>query len=133
MSTYPINRRRFLQSSAVVTLAASLPTLAASPANAAETMPVTASLLPRMPVRQVSTDLLDIGYHQAGPEGGRPVILLHGFPYDIHSYVDVVPLLAAQGFRVICRTCVATALHAFSMTRRRVQGNRRHWHKTYSI
>ncbi|MBP0588684.1 alpha/beta hydrolase [Paraburkholderia sp. LEh10] len=52
-------------------------------------------------VRQVRTDLLDIGYHEAGPAEGRPIILLHGFPYDIHSYVDVAPLLAAQGYRVI--------------------------------
>jgi pimeloyl-ACP methyl ester carboxylesterase len=52
-------------------------------------------------VRQVHTDLLDIGYHESGPAQGRPVILLHGFPYDIHSYVEVAPILAARGYRVI--------------------------------
>lgn len=57
--------------------------------------------LPTLSIRQVKTDLLDIGYHAAGPEDGRPVILLHGYPYDIHSYVDVAPMLAAQGYRVI--------------------------------
>ncbi len=57
--------------------------------------------LPVMAVRQVQTDTLDIGYHETGPENGRPVILLHGFPYDLHSSVDVAPMLAAQGFRVI--------------------------------
>lgn len=54
-----------------------------------------------MAVRQVSAGPLDIGYHETGPETGRPIILLHGFPYDIHSFVDVAPMLAAQGFRVI--------------------------------
>lgn len=54
-----------------------------------------------LPVRQIRTNLLDVGYHEDGPANGRPVILLHGFPYDIHSYVDVAPMLAAQGYRVI--------------------------------
>jgi pimeloyl-ACP methyl ester carboxylesterase len=42
-----------------------------------------------------------VGYAEAGPVNGHPVILLHGWPYDIHSYVDVAPMLAAAGFRVI--------------------------------
>ena len=42
-----------------------------------------------------------IGYAEAGPADGTPVILLHGWPYDIHSYVDVAPLLARPGYRVI--------------------------------
>ncbi len=58
--------------------------------------------LPRMgPVRTVSTDLLDIGYVEAGPADGPAVLLLHGYPYDIHSYIDVTPRLAAAGRRVI--------------------------------
>src|SRR5580658_4784599 len=57
--------------------------------------------LPYLPTRHIKTDLLDIGYHETGPENGHPVILLHGFPYDIHSYVDVAPMLAGQGYRVI--------------------------------
>ena len=52
-------------------------------------------------LRYVQTDLLDIGYHERGPATGPPVILLHGYPYDIHSYVDVAPLLARAGQRVI--------------------------------
>ncbi|MFZ6645988.1 alpha/beta fold hydrolase [Undibacterium sp. TJN25] len=95
MSENLFQRRRFLLSAAAGTAALALPSLtpafAASPSGPA----------PVLPVRQVSTDLLDIGYHEAGPENGRPVILLHGFPYDIHSYVDVAPMLAAQGYRVI--------------------------------
>ncbi|GAS87345.1 alpha/beta hydrolase [Mycolicibacterium brisbanense] len=53
------------------------------------------------PVKQVNAGLLDVGYAELGPPDGQPVILLHGWPYDIHSYVDVAPALAAQGYRVI--------------------------------
>lgn len=53
------------------------------------------------PVRQIDAGVLNVGYVEAGPAGGTPVILLHGFPYDIHSYVEVAPLLAAAGYRVI--------------------------------
>jgi pimeloyl-ACP methyl ester carboxylesterase len=44
---------------------------------------------------------LNVGYAEAGRSNGSPVILLHGWPYDIHTYVDVAPLLAAKGYRVI--------------------------------
>ncbi len=58
--------------------------------------------LPRLePLRHVRTGVLDIAYHEAGPGDGEVVLLLHGFPYDIHSYVDVIPLLASAGRRVI--------------------------------
>jgi pimeloyl-ACP methyl ester carboxylesterase len=53
------------------------------------------------PVKQINAGVLNIGYVEAGPADGRPVILLHGFPYDIHSFVEVTPLLAAEGYRVI--------------------------------
>jgi len=53
------------------------------------------------PLKQIDAGDLNIGYAEAGPAGGRPVILLHGWPYDIHSFVDVAPLLASAGFRVI--------------------------------
>jgi pimeloyl-ACP methyl ester carboxylesterase len=52
-------------------------------------------------IQQLSTDVLDIGYHAAGPENGRPVVLVHDFGYDIHSFVDVAPRLAAAGYRVL--------------------------------
>jgi pimeloyl-ACP methyl ester carboxylesterase len=58
--------------------------------------------LPRLgPVRHVRTDVLDVGYVELGPPEGEPVLLLHGFPYDIHSYVDVGPRLVTAGHRVI--------------------------------
>jgi pimeloyl-ACP methyl ester carboxylesterase len=53
------------------------------------------------PLRQIDAGVLSIAYYEAGPADGPAVMLLHGFPYDIHSYVDVAPLLAAQGCRVI--------------------------------
>jgi len=53
------------------------------------------------PIRQIQAGELDIGYYEAGPADGIPVLLLHGYPYDIHSYVEVAPMLAARGCRVI--------------------------------
>jgi pimeloyl-ACP methyl ester carboxylesterase len=53
------------------------------------------------PLRQIEAGVLEIGYHEAGPADGPVVLLMHGFPYDIHSFVDVVPILAAQGCRTI--------------------------------
>jgi pimeloyl-ACP methyl ester carboxylesterase len=53
------------------------------------------------PVQQVDAGLLNVGYAEAGPPGGPAVLLLHGWPYDIHSFVDVAPLLASAGYRVI--------------------------------
>jgi pimeloyl-ACP methyl ester carboxylesterase len=58
--------------------------------------------LPRLgPVQTVRTELLEVGYVEAGPPDGEVVLLLHGFPYDVHSYVDVLPRLAGAGQRVI--------------------------------
>ena len=53
------------------------------------------------PIRQVDAGVLDVGYVDAGPPDGPVVVLLHGWPYDIHSYSEVTPLLAAAGYRVI--------------------------------
>ncbi len=53
------------------------------------------------PLRTVDAGVLNIAYYEAGPADGPAVMLMHGFPYDIHSYVDVAPQLAAQGCRVI--------------------------------
>ncbi|MET8400680.1 alpha/beta hydrolase [Streptomyces sp900116325] len=52
-------------------------------------------------LKQIKAGLLDIGYAELGPAHGPVVICLHGWPYDIHSFVDVAPLLAAEGYRVI--------------------------------
>src|SRR5260370_40267196 len=69
----------------------------APPAN-----PARASASQRMePLRHVDAGVLSIAYYEQGPADGPVVVLLHGFPYDIHSYVDVAPMLAAQGCRAI--------------------------------
>ena len=52
-------------------------------------------------LKQSDAGPLNVGYAEAGPADGPPVLLLHGWPYDIHSYVDVAPILAAAGYRVI--------------------------------
>jgi pimeloyl-ACP methyl ester carboxylesterase len=53
------------------------------------------------PLRQVDAGLLNVGYVDTGPADGPAVVLLHGWPYDIHSYAEVAPLLAAEGYRVV--------------------------------
>ena len=53
------------------------------------------------PVKQIEAGVLNTGYVEAGPADGPAVVLLHGWPYDIHSFADVTPALAAAGYRVI--------------------------------
>lgn len=53
------------------------------------------------PIKQIDAGVLNVGYAEAGPVDGPAVMLFHGWPYDIHTYVDVAPLLAAKGYRVI--------------------------------
>jgi pimeloyl-ACP methyl ester carboxylesterase len=53
------------------------------------------------PLEQIEAGLLHVGYAEAGPADGPAVLLLHGWPYDIHSYAEVAPQLAAEGYRVI--------------------------------
>jgi pimeloyl-ACP methyl ester carboxylesterase len=52
-------------------------------------------------LNQIEAGVLNVGYAELGPVGGQPVLLLHGWPYDIHSFVDVGPILAGAGYRVI--------------------------------
>ena len=103
-------RRGFLGTSAagaVSIAAAQLVTIGAAEAQASKAKPAD---LPKIrpganssfaPLKQVEAGVLTIGYAEAGPADGPTVILLHGWPYDIYSYVDVAPLLAAVGYRVI--------------------------------
>jgi pimeloyl-ACP methyl ester carboxylesterase len=72
------------------------------------------------PIKQIDAGLLNVGYVEAGPADGRAVVLLHGWPYDIHSYVDVAPLLASKGYRVIVpflRGYGTTRFHSSGMFR----------------
>src|SRR3984885_13900632 len=76
-------------------------TAADSGSGQTATPPRAASTHRLEPLRSVEAGVLDIAYYEEGPADGPAVVLLHGFPYDIHSYVDVAPLLAAKGCRVI--------------------------------
>ncbi len=53
------------------------------------------------PIKQINAGLLNVGYAEAGPSKGSPVILLHGWPYDIYTYAEVMQILATKGYRVI--------------------------------
>jgi pimeloyl-ACP methyl ester carboxylesterase len=52
-------------------------------------------------IKQIEAGVLNVGYAEAGPANGRPIILLHGWPYDIHAFEEVAPILAGKGYRVI--------------------------------
>jgi hypothetical protein len=106
------DRRRFLRNSAITIVAAefammsstyALPDAQPSKTNRATGAPPTkpGTNTSFGPLKQVDAGLLNIGYAEAGPASGPAVILLHGWPYDIHSFVDVAPLLASEGYKVI--------------------------------
>ncbi|MGW1747708.1 alpha/beta fold hydrolase [Streptomyces sp. NPDC002092] len=98
-----INRRTFNTAMGLSTgaAAASLAGLQGA-SSAAPALATTAGAPTSFPsLKQVKAGLLDVGYAELGPAHGPVVICLHGWPYDIHSYVDVAPLLAAEGYRVI--------------------------------
>ncbi len=105
--SHEINRqRRLFFSAAAATLAATQLVLNGSAdAQPVPTMPVgTTGPLPNAsfaPLKQVNAGLLNVGYAEAGPADGPAVILLHGWPYDSYSFVEVAPLLASKGYRVI--------------------------------
>src|SRR5688572_14714611 len=82
------DRRRIVAAGAATLAAAALPKARAAGS-------------PYGPLKQVHAGVLDVGYAEAGPATGKPVVLLHGWPYDIHTYADVAPLLASAGFRAI--------------------------------
>ena len=100
-------RRRFMGSAALAVAATQLGFLgsaSAQPGDGASTdipaiKPGTHSSFGS--IKQIDAGLLNIGYAEAGPPDGPAVILLHGWPYDIYSFVDVAPLLASAGYRVI--------------------------------
>jgi pimeloyl-ACP methyl ester carboxylesterase len=100
-------RRRLLRAAAASVVAAQLGMVGRANAQGGNTTP---TRLPAIKpgtntsfasLKQIDAGVLNVGYAEAGPSDGRPVILLHGWPYDIHSYVDVAPSLASAGYRVI--------------------------------
>ncbi len=63
---------------------------------------VATDTLPRLePLQRVPTDVLEVAYFEVGPRDGEAVLLLHGFPYDIHGYADVIPRLTEASYRII--------------------------------
>jgi pimeloyl-ACP methyl ester carboxylesterase len=100
-------RRRFIDAAALGIAAAQLGVVGAAVAqpakDALKAKPGAArgSHTSFAPLKHVHAGVLDVAYAQAGPADGKPVLLLHGWPYDIYSYVDVAPILAAAGYRVI--------------------------------
>src|SRR5215813_8630943 len=101
------HRRRFLGTAATTMAAASLGLIRSARAQSSNTQRL--DLTPIKPrsnasfgsIKQIDAGVLNVGYAEAGPTNGPVVILLHGWPYDIHSYVDVAPLLVSAGYRAI--------------------------------
>src|SRR5262245_52335704 len=104
----PINpdRRRFLGAAAVTLAAAPFAMHGALLAQSGDAKRGAGAIGPGAhtsfaALKQVDAGVLNVGYAEAGPADGPAVILLHGWPYDIYAFVDVVPALASAGFRVI--------------------------------
>jgi pimeloyl-ACP methyl ester carboxylesterase len=101
------SRRHFIRNAAIVTAAAQFGMMRAADAQIGEARPAhppaanPGANTSFGPLKQIDAGVLNVGYAEAGPADGRPVLLLHGWRYDIHSYVDVVPILASAGYRVI--------------------------------
>jgi pimeloyl-ACP methyl ester carboxylesterase len=101
------NRRRFLGNAAMTVAVAQFGIFGSANAQSAATGATSAPATKPgtntsfAPLKQVDAGLLNVGYAEAGPADGTAVILLHGWPYDIYSFVDVAPLLASAGYRVI--------------------------------
>jgi len=89
-----VSRRTLLRTTGAAALAAGVVPLVTGGAAAAPKLPFG-------PVKQIDAGVLNVGYVELGPAHGTPVLLLHGFPYDIHSFEQVAPLLASRGYRVV--------------------------------
>jgi pimeloyl-ACP methyl ester carboxylesterase len=102
-----LHRRRFFGTAAMGIAAAQLILSGSADAQPAKAKPAgQPNIKPGTntsfgPLKQIDAGVLNVGYAEAGPANGPAVILLHGWPYDIHSYVDVAPLLASAGYRVV--------------------------------
>jgi pimeloyl-ACP methyl ester carboxylesterase len=97
-------RRRHLLGGAIMTAAAAqlgMPVSATAQSTRAPLPPIKPGTnISLGPLKQTDAGLLNVAYAEAGPANGQAVVLLHGWPYDIHSFVDVTPLLASAGYRV---------------------------------
>jgi pimeloyl-ACP methyl ester carboxylesterase len=113
-----LDRRRFLRNAVLTVAAGKLAMVGSADAQSGETSSTNTAPRTTLPawinqqfthgantsfasLKQINAGVLNVGYAEAGPQDGPAVILLHGWPYDIHSYVDVAPWLASAGYRVI--------------------------------
>jgi pimeloyl-ACP methyl ester carboxylesterase len=99
-----LHRRGFFGAAAMSILAAQLGMTGSAKAQTPETKLAATKLGTNTsfgPLKQIDAGVLNVGYTEAGPANGPAVLLLHGWPYDIHSFVDVAPFLASAGYRVI--------------------------------
>jgi pimeloyl-ACP methyl ester carboxylesterase len=99
-------RRRFVGTAAMTIAAAQLGVIASAAAQTGKAAANVSAIKPGTntsfkSLKQVNAGVLNVGYAEDGPPNGPCVVLVHGWPYDIHSYVDVAPLLASKGYRVI--------------------------------
>jgi pimeloyl-ACP methyl ester carboxylesterase len=96
------DRRRLLGTAVLTIAAAELAMIGSADAQSPKINPIKPGTNTSFSaLKQIDAGLLNVGYAEAGPSNGPPVILLHGWPYDIYSFVDVTPLLASAGYRVI--------------------------------
>jgi pimeloyl-ACP methyl ester carboxylesterase len=101
------DRRRFLGTAAITLAATQLGIFASAETQTSEAQPAGAPAphpgtgTSFRALKQIDAGLLSVGYAEDGPPDGPAVVLLHGWPYDIYSFVDVTPLLASKGYRVI--------------------------------
>src|SRR2546422_2759410 len=96
------DRRRLLGTAVLTLAAAELATIGSADAQSRKINPIKPGTNTSFgSLKQIDAGLLNVGYAEAGPANGPPVILLHGWPYDIYSFADVTPLLASAGYRVI--------------------------------
>jgi pimeloyl-ACP methyl ester carboxylesterase len=111
-------RRHFLATAAMTIATTQLGIFGSAIAQSSKTKPSVLSMMKSGTntsfgsLKQIDAGVLNVGYAEAGPANGPPVILLHGWPYDIYSYVDVAPLLASMGYRAI-----VPYLRGYGMTR----------------
>src|SRR5258708_19258294 len=121
-------RRRFFGAATLTMGAAQLGLISATKGgstDAKSSLPVGGSDSPRAfaGLKQIAAGVLDVGYAEVGPSNGLPVILLHGWPYDIHAFADMAPLLASAAYRSI-----VPHLRGYGPTRVRCPGTLRNGH-----
>ena len=96
------SRRRLLGAAAMSIVAAELARIGVAQAQSGKLNPIKPGTNTSFgPLKQIKAGVLNVGYAETGPANGSVVLLLHGWPYDIHSFVDVAPMLASAGYRVI--------------------------------